>query len=93
MEEVKKTYSVLGTVTIGTDEYRDLIESCVEAQKDAEYNSNKRWEEYLRANKLEEELKELRAKAKLMQTFLETESELLERYKDWLAEGIQKEVK
>ena len=25
MNEEKKTYSVVGTVTIGTDEYRDLI--------------------------------------------------------------------
>lgn len=32
MEE-KKTYSIIGKVEIGTDEYRDLIERAMEAEK------------------------------------------------------------
>ena len=51
MEE-KKEYSVIGTVTIGTDEYRDLIEQKIEAEKSTDYYRNKYWEEQKRASEL-----------------------------------------
>jgi len=60
MSDEKKTYSVVGTVTIGADEYRDLIEEVAEAKKEAERNDKLRWDEYRRANKAEDENKELR---------------------------------
>lgn len=41
MEE-KKEYSVIGTVTIGTDEYRDLLTEKFEAQKEKEQEHD-RW--------------------------------------------------
>lgn len=42
MDEEKKTYSVIGTVTIGTDEYRDLLTEKFEAQKEKEQEHD-RW--------------------------------------------------
>ena len=92
MDEQKKIYSVIGTVQIGTDEYRDLIESCVESKKEAEENNSKRWEEYRRANKAEDELKAVKAKSELLDAFLKSDAEIMEKYKDWFFEQNRKEV-
>lgn len=51
MEE--KTYSVVGTVTIGTDEYRDLIESRMEVEKSKDHYMREGW-------KKDEEIKSLK---------------------------------
>lgn len=51
MEE-KKTYSVVGTVTIGTDEYRDLITEKFQAEREAERQRSQWYDEYTRAEKL-----------------------------------------
>ena len=67
MDENKKEYSVVGTVTIGTDEYRDILKDKFEAEKTkaektkAEYN-NKWYNEYQRANQLQEQVDALTAK-------------------------------
>lgn len=42
MEE-RKEYSIVGTVTIGTDEYRDLIESRMEMEKSRDYYMREGW--------------------------------------------------
>ena len=55
MDEEKKTYSIVGTVTIGTDEYRDLIESVAVSKKQEEYYRNRFWEEQNKVSKLEKE--------------------------------------
>lgn len=55
MDEEKKTYSIVGTVTIGTDEYRDLIESVAVSKQREEYYRNKFWEEQNKVSKLEKE--------------------------------------
>ena len=51
MEE-KKTYSVVGTVTIGTDEYRDLITEKFQAEREADRQRTEWYNEYTRAEKL-----------------------------------------
>lgn len=62
MDENKKEYSVVGTVTIGTDEYRDILKDKFEAEKTkAEYN-NKWFNEYQRANQLQKQVDALTAK-------------------------------
>lgn len=73
MEE--KKYSVVGTVTIGTDEYRDLLTEKFEAQKDAsEYN--KRWyEQYNKANKLEDENKILKNELDQLKRYIKDNNE------------------
>lgn len=53
MEE-KKQYSVVGKVEIGTDEYRDLIESRMEVEKSKDYYMREGW-------KKDEEIKSLNA--------------------------------
>lgn len=70
MNEEKKTYSVIGRVEIGTDEYRDLIEGLAMEKKRADDNDHQRWEEYRRANKAENELNELKKKVKEYEEFI-----------------------
>lgn len=53
MEE-RKEYSIVGTVTIGTDEYRDLIESRMEMEKSRDYYMREGW-------KKDEQIKSLTA--------------------------------
>lgn len=66
MEE-KKQYSIVGKVEIGTDEYRDLIESRMEVEKSKDYYMREGWkkdEEIKRIQgenlKLKEELDKLK---------------------------------
>ena len=48
----EKTYSVVGTVTIGTDEYRDLIIEKCKAEREADRQRTEWYNEYTRAEKL-----------------------------------------
>ena len=57
MEE-KKTYSVIGTVEIGTDEYRDLIEGMARAEAEANAQTSARWEAEARLREAEKKLAE-----------------------------------
>lgn len=70
----RKEYSVVGTVTIGTDEYRDLIEALKDAQKDAEKERRDWLEQYNKANKLEKENKELLAKLEKYEAFIKQDA-------------------
>ncbi len=73
MEE-KKEYSVIGTVTIGTDEYRDLIEDKFESQKNAEFYRDKYWSEQSMTKKLKEENDALKAELDKYKKFIKKNS-------------------
>jgi len=51
MEE--KKYEIVGTVTIGTDEYRDLVRENCELQKDISSANREKWD-------IQSKLRELR---------------------------------
>ena len=55
----QKTYSIVGQVTIGTDEYRDLIESRMESEKSKDYYMRENW-------KKDEEIKKLNAQVEAL---------------------------
>lgn len=74
MEENKKGYSVVGTVTIGTDEYRDLIEAVKDAQREKDEQSNKWCEQYRKASELEKENEELKNKLAKYESFIQQET-------------------
>lgn len=59
MEENKKEYSVIGTVTIGTDEYRDLLTEKFEAEKEKAEEHDRWWKCYTEKNKALEDVKKL----------------------------------
>lgn len=74
MGEERKEYSVIGTVTIGTDEYRDLIEAVKDAQREKDEQSNKWYEQYKKANQLEKENEELKAKLEKYEAFIKQDA-------------------
>lgn len=57
MNEERKKYEVQGTVTISTEEYRDLLEDKYDALKSRDFYQSKYWEFETKVKKLEEENK------------------------------------
>lgn len=62
MNEEKRVYSIVGTVTIGTDEYRDLLTEKFEALKEKDEWHDKWYKEYTEARALEKQVKSLKEK-------------------------------
>ena len=60
MDENKKEYSVLGTVTIGTDEYRDLLTEKFEAVRARDEEHDRWYNQYKEAQKYKEECETLK---------------------------------
>ena len=56
-EREKKEYETKGTVTIGTDEYRDLIEEVEKLRAAGQREHDDWYKEYCRADNLEKKLK------------------------------------
>lgn len=83
MEE-KKVYSVVGRVEIGTDEYRDLIETALSNAKQAEDYRSKYWSEQAKVSKLEKQVEALEAKIQkceaLMKKTAKSDKELDENF-------------
>lgn len=93
MDENKKTYSVIGTVTIGTDEYRDLLEAKVAAEKDAEKKRSDWYAEYNKRQELEKEVKTLTDQLAKYKAFLASSVEVTTLYCGYLAEhGLEAAV-
>lgn len=59
MDEEKKTYAP-GTVTISSEEYRDILTEAFTARKAEEKSNDKYWEMYHEKRKFEEENMKLR---------------------------------
>lgn len=74
MNEEKKTYAP-GTVTISSEEYRDILTEAFDAKKDMDKWYTKYWEEYHKKSNLEEE----NAKLKEQVTKLEKELEAFQK--------------
>ena len=60
MDENRKEYSVIGTVTIGTDEYRDLLTEKFEAVKAKEEEHDRWYEQYRETQNYKSECEELK---------------------------------
>lgn len=60
MSEEKKEYSIIGQVTIGTDEYRDLIEAVKEAENEARECRKQSNDRYWENDKLKKEVESLK---------------------------------
>ena len=75
MDEEKKVYSFIGTVTIGTDEYRDLIEDKSKAISEKDDYYRRYWDLYSKNTKLEEQVKELSAKVEQLRQYIRENNE------------------
>ena len=60
MSEEKKEYKCIGQVTIGTDEYRDLIEALKEAENEAREYRKQSNDRYWEIDKLKKEIEPLK---------------------------------
>ena len=78
MSEEKK-YTIVGKVEIGTDEYRDLLEAKIEAQKESNDYLHRYWDEQSKVRKMEK-------KVEMMTEFLKTTKERYAEYLQFVAE-------
>ena len=69
-EREVKEYDVKGTVTISTEEYRDLIGEVYELQAKGQREHDDWYKEYNRARELEEQVKALKSKVEQFNQFL-----------------------
>ena len=76
MEE-RKEYSVVGTVTIGTDEYRDLINDKFEAERARQEEHDHWYKCYCEKNKVEEECKKLKEELDKLKKFIKKNQALI----------------
>ena len=68
MEE--KKYTVVGKVEIGTDEYRDLIESRMEVEKSKDYYMREGWKKDEEINNLKKQVDVLQQKIQKCEQFM-----------------------
>lgn len=83
MGEEKKVYSVIGTVTIGTDEYRDLIEAKTEAERKAERERDEWYKVYSEKTKIESEAKKLKEELDQLKAYIKENNEQ-DKYELWI---------
>ena len=79
MNEEKK-YSIIGKVEIGTDEYRDLIERAMEAEKKADRCRVDYWGEQSKNSELQKKLDIVTAKLNPMEEFINSSEEIKAKY-------------
>lgn len=85
MDDEKKVYSVVGQVTIGTDEYRDLIEGKFSAERDRDDYRSKYWHEQDVSKKAEDRVKAQEKAIALYREFVNADTERQNAYKLFLA--------
>ena len=85
MSEEKK-YSIVGKVEIGTDEYRELIESRMEFERKYDRANSDYWSEQSKISKLEKELATTKANSEKYLEFINSSEEMKTKYKLFLAE-------
>ena len=91
MEDKKKTYTIIGKVEIGTDEYRDLIEQLAESRKEVDKWNDKYYNAYWKLEKVEKELESTSTKLSSLNDFINSSDEIRTKYKLFLAEQQLKE--
>ena len=85
MNEERKEYSIVGQVTIGTDEYRDLIESVKESENEAREYRRQSNDRYWEIDKLKKEVESLKQYKEFVV------EKCLDSYKLWKLENEQEE--
>ena len=82
----KKKYEIVGTVTIGSDEYRDLIEAVKDKEQDLKAVYSDLWKYMEKAEKAEKELEELAKRYNNVEAFIKSNAETYGMYMVWMAE-------
>ena len=90
MDEKKKEYSIVGTVTIGTDEYRDLLTEKFEAIQEKEDYSRRNTEYYWKVKKLEEENEKLKLKVDQLNNYIKDNNEQ-DKFELWIVRSSRED--
>lgn len=85
MSEERKEYSIVGQVTIGTDEYRDLIEAVKEVENEAREYRKQSNDRYWEIDKLKKEVESLKQYKEFVV------EKCMDSYKLWKLENEQEE--
>lgn len=85
MDDEKK-YEVQGVATIGTDEYRDLIESSIKNEAEANDYRSRLWREESKTRNLQEELDKMSQYKDKLMTFIKQDNERYQAYVRFTAE-------
>ena len=88
--EVKKTYDFKGTVTISTEEYRDLITDCATYKASSDDYRNKYWTEQNKVKSLDSSLNAVKAELENLRAFIESKKETRLAFKLFVA-GVEEE--
>ena len=79
-----KEYEVKGTVTISTEEYKDLVKSVFEAEKSSENYRDRYWKEQETTKSQAEQIKSLEKKLEFFQRFINSSEDINLEYKMYL---------
>lgn len=89
-EKEEKNYETHGTVTISTEEYRDLIVGLCELREKGQREHDDWYKEYQRANDLEKKLKVCEEKLLDINNWFDSDDSLRQRFRLWKLEGLEK---
>ena len=87
----EREYETKGAVTIGTDEYRDLIKDVCDLRSAGQKEHDDWYREYNRANDLERKLRECEKKLAEINGFFDSDDSVRTKYKLWKIEQEESE--
>lgn len=90
-EKEDKEYEIKGTVTIGTDEYRDLIQETCDLRSAGQKEHDDWYKEYVLRQELEKKVKAYEEKLEEINEFWDSDESLRLKFRLWKAEKIEKE--
>lgn len=86
-----KKYSVVGSVTIGTDEYRDLVRNSIEQENSADDYRRKWWSEQEKVKNLQQAMDKITPKYEAFNKFLKSDDAIATKYKLYQIEQQQED--
>lgn len=86
----KKVYSVIGTVTIGTDEYRDLLTEKFEAIKEKDEYNSKWYNEYTENRRLKAEAEKMKKELDQLKKYIADNNEQ-DKLELWIVRTMREE--
>ena len=87
----EKKYSIISTVKIGTDEYRDLIEGKLEAENDRDEYRSKFWKEEEKSGALEKKVAAQDKTIARLKKFISLSDERAADYNAFMASIVEEE--
>lgn len=87
----EKKYSIISTVKIGTDEYRDLIEGKLDAENDRDEYRSKYWAEKEKAERLEKKVVTQDKTIARLKKFISLSDERAADYNAFMASIVEEE--